>query len=219
MSLEFGFEHAGPRAITYHQCYEMADLLIQHCRKTMGGLNLNALPCAPSKEQKVPKESTCDQKKNANIAKPPKWHACRKQKGNRQKNNNKKKIDEESKIFRNQFSQLQEMVEDSQEAMEALEKALDEDRDQTETKEEEDEENKHDVDSVETQTLDEEIKKYVDQDKDESIACEINENIENIDDNIDENIVDNSSITDDKSEEEQSTCYEENDFEHDSEEG
>ena len=41
----------------------------------MGGLNPNALPHAPSKQQKVLKESTYDQKKNINIAKPPKCHA------------------------------------------------------------------------------------------------------------------------------------------------
>ena len=110
------------------------------------------------------------------------------------------------------------MVKDSQEAMDALEKAVDKDRYQTETKEEEDEENKHDVDSVEMQTLDKEIKKHADQDKDESIACEINENIENINDSIDENIVDNSNTTDDKSEEEQNAGYKESDCEHDSEE-
>ena len=68
------------------------------------------------------------------------------------------------------------------------------------------------------QTLDEEIKKHADQDKDESIACKINENIENIDDNIDENIVDNSDATDDKSEEDQNACYEESDCDYDSEE-
>ena len=85
MNFEFGLEHTGPHAVMHHQHYQMVDLLIQHCRKTMGGLNPNALPCALSKQQKVPKESTCDQKKNINIVKPPKWHACKKKKGNRQK--------------------------------------------------------------------------------------------------------------------------------------
>ena len=80
MSLEFGFEHAGLHTITYHQHYQKGYLLIQNCRKTMGGLNPNALPHVPSKQQKVPKESAYDQKKNINIAKPPKWHACKKKK-------------------------------------------------------------------------------------------------------------------------------------------
>ena len=186
----------------------------------MGGLNPNALPCAPSKQQKVPKESTYDQKKNINIAKPPKWHACKKKKGNRYKNNNKKKIDKETKIFGNRFSRLREMVADSEEATDALEKAVDKDRHQNENKEKEEEENKYDVDSVETQTLDEEIKKCADQDKNESFICKrnLNEKIENIYDNSDENIDDNSSATDNKSEKAQNECYEESDCDYDSEE-
>ena len=219
MSLDFGFDHAGPYTITHHQYYQMVDLLILCCRKTMGGLNPYALPYAPSKQKKVPKESTHDQKKNINIVKPPKWHACKKKKGNRCKNNDKKKIDKETKIFGNRFSRLREMVEDSQEVIDVLEKAVDEDTHQNENKGKEDEENEHDVDSVETQTLDEEIKKHVDQDKNESFMCKraANEKIENIHDNSDENVDDNSSATDGKSENAQNECCEESDCDHDSE--
>ena len=72
---------------------------------------------------------------------------------------------------------------------------------------------------METQTLDEEIKKYVDQNKNESFTCktEVNEKIENIYDNSDENVDDNSSATDDKSENAQNECYEESDYDYDSE--
>ena len=196
MSLDFGFDHAGPYTIMHHQHYQMVDLLILCCRKTMGGLNPHALPYVPSKQQKVPKESTHDQKKNINTVKPPTWHACKKKKGNRCKNINKKKIDKETKIFGNRFSRLREMVEDSQEVMDVLEKAVDKVVHQNENKGKEDEENKYDVDSVETQTLDEEIKKHVDQDKNESF----NENVDNNSDETDDEVEVNQSASNEECE-------------------
>ena len=51
MSLEFA--HAGPCTVAHNQCYQIVDLLMQHCRKTMGGLNPCALPYVPSSQQIV----------------------------------------------------------------------------------------------------------------------------------------------------------------------
>ena len=84
MSLEFA--HTGPHAVVHHQCYQMVDLLTQHCRKTMGGLNPCVLLYAPPTQQFVAKERTYNMKNNNNNAESSKWHACEKKKAQRCKN-------------------------------------------------------------------------------------------------------------------------------------
>jgi len=34
----------------------MVDLVMQHCKQTMGGLNPHALPCTPSQHQEIGKK-------------------------------------------------------------------------------------------------------------------------------------------------------------------
>ena len=99
MSLEFGLVRTGPCTVMHHQHYQMVDLLMQHCRKTMGGLNPNALPYAPLKQQNAKKESSYKQKNNNKKAEPSKWHICKEKKGCIYKNNNKNKKEKENKIF------------------------------------------------------------------------------------------------------------------------
>ena len=88
MSLELA--HTGLHTVAHHQCYQMVDLLMQHCRKTMGGLNPSALPCVPSTQPIVAEESTNAKRNNKENAESSKWHACKTNKGWRDKNNNKK---------------------------------------------------------------------------------------------------------------------------------
>ena len=66
MSLEFA--HTGPCTVVHHQCYQMVDLLMQHCRKTMGGLNPCALPHVPLTQKIVKEESANNKSNNKNNA-------------------------------------------------------------------------------------------------------------------------------------------------------
>ena len=65
MSLEF--VHAGPYTVVHHQCYQMVDLLTQHCRKTMGGLNPHALPYVPLTQKIVKEESANNKSKKSTF--------------------------------------------------------------------------------------------------------------------------------------------------------
>ena len=192
MSLEFGLE--GPYTVMHHQHYQMVDLLMQHCRQTMGGLNPHALPHVPSKNGT--KESACKPKNNKQNVEPSKWHTHKKKKGNRKKNINKNNTVQETKIVGNRFSRLQEMVKDCPEVTEVLKKVVEEEKPQNEN-----DIKKYEVESVEIQTLDEEIRKYKERDQ------KIEHNM-----NLNENIDDNSNKTDDESEEEQNAWCKEIDY-------
>ena len=196
MSLKFGLE--GPYTVMHHQYYQMVDLLTQHCRQTMGGLNPYALPYVPSKNGT--KESVCKPKNNKQNVEPSKWHTCKKKKGNRKKNINKNNKVKETKIVGNRFSRLQEMVKDCPEVTEVLKKVVEEEKPQNENKDENDIK-KYEVESVEIQTLDEEIRKYKEHDQ------KIEHNM-----NLNENIDDDSNKTDDESEEEQNAWCKEIDY-------
>ena len=201
MSLEF--VHAGPYTVVHHQCYQMVDLWIQYCRKTMGGLNPCALPYAPSSQQIVTEKSTNNKKNNKKNAESSKWHACETKKGWRCKNNNNKnKQEKETKIFGNRFNRLKEMAQDNHEVAEVLEKAVDEETHLNINKEE-NTSNKYDVDSADMHILDTEIQKHAEHDN--------NEGIQN-NRNLNENAEDNSNKTDEESDEEQHACEEESEY-------
>ena len=72
MSLEF--THTGQCTIMHHQCYQMADLLIECCRKSMGGLNPHAVPHAPSTSRIVTEDSANTKKKNNYNVESSKWN-------------------------------------------------------------------------------------------------------------------------------------------------
>ena len=158
MSLEFA--HTGPHAVVHHQHYQMVDLLMQHCRKTMGGLNLCALPYAPLTPQIVA-ESANNKRNNKKNAESSKWHACKTKKGCRYKNINNNKNEKKIKLFGNQFSQLTEMVQDNHKVAEVLETAVDEEINLNINKEETTR-NTHNVDSADMSILDAEMQKYED---------------------------------------------------------
>ena len=202
MSLEF--VHAGPYTVVHHQHYQMVDLLMQCCRKTMGGLNPHALPHAPSAQQIVAEESKNNKRNNNKNVESSKWHAWKTKKGRRYKNNNKNKKEKETKIFSNRFSRLKELAQDNHEVAEVLEKAVDEEKHLNINKVE-NTSNKYDADSADMCTLDAEIQKYVEHDNNEGIQNNRNSN---------ENIDDNSNKTNEESDEEHA-CEEES--KHDSE--
>ena len=177
MSLEL--VHTGPHTVAHHQYYQMVDLLIQHCRRTMGGLNPHALPHAPPTPQIVT-ESTNNKMNNTKNAEFSKWHACKTKKGRGYKNNNNKKKEKKTKLFGNRFSRLAEMVQDNQEVTDVLETAVDEEINLKMIKENTTR-NAYNVDSADMSMLDAEIQKYVDQDHNEGIQNNINLN-ENVDD-------------------------------------
>ena len=188
MSLEC--VHTGTHTVIHHQYYQMVDLLMQFCRRTMGGLNPHALPHAPlttsidneesaiddedrtntkqKNDNKV--ESSKSKKGRNNNTASTKWKACRTKKGRMSKNNNKNKKEKNNKIFCNRFSRSQETTQDTKEVMGMLEKAVD-DAKPTNVKKEEKEENKnisYDADTVDGNALETEIQKYVKSDKDDN---------------------------------------------------
>ena len=116
MSVEF--VHTGQHTIIHHQYYQMVDLLIEYCRKSMGGLNPRTMPYAPSTSRIVAEDSENAKKKNNNNVKSSKWNkrynnntaastkwnTCRTNKGRRHKNNNKNIKENNIKNFSNRFS-------------------------------------------------------------------------------------------------------------------
>ena len=42
-----GIDFTGPHTVMHHQCYQMVDMLMHHCRRAMCGLNPHALPHEP----------------------------------------------------------------------------------------------------------------------------------------------------------------------------
>ena len=170
MSVELA--HAGQCTIMHHQYYQMVDLLIECCKKSMGGLNPHAAPCAPSTSRIVAEESAKTKKKNNNNFesskwnKSSKWNTCRTKKGRRNQNNNKNIKEKNMKIVSNRFSRLQETTQDAKEVMDRIEKAVDEIKHATINEEkEESKENMHDADIVDINTLDAETHKCAEHDK------------------------------------------------------
>ena len=76
MSLELA--HAGTCTAVHHQYYQMVDILMQHCRKSMGGLNPHALPYAPPTQQGVEKSNTCTMRNKNKNEKTSTWNTCKK---------------------------------------------------------------------------------------------------------------------------------------------
>ena len=72
MSVEIA--HTGQHTMMHHQYYQMVDLLIEYCRKSMGGLNPCAMPYAPSTSQIVAEDSANTKKKNNNNVESSKWN-------------------------------------------------------------------------------------------------------------------------------------------------
>ena len=217
MSVELA--HTGQHTIAHHQYYQMVDLLIEHCRKSMGGLNPHAVPHAPSTSRIVTEDSANTKKKNNNNFesskwnKSSKWNACRTKKGRRNQNNNKNIKEKNMKIFGNRFSRLQETTQDTKEVMDMIEKAVDETKHATINEEkEESKENMHDVDIVDINALDAEMHKYVEHDKqDNNNNNEISENKTNNiekDENIDVNINEINEESECDSEKERLAYYE-----------
>ena len=79
MSVEF--VHTGQCTIMHHQYYQMVDLLIEYCRKSIGGLDPHVVPHAPSTSQIVTEERTNKKKNNNNNVESSTWHKCETKKG------------------------------------------------------------------------------------------------------------------------------------------
>ena len=174
MSLEF--VHAGTYTVMHHQYYQMVDILMQYCKKSMGGLNPHALPYAPATKQDVGKSNTHDMRNKKSNAKSSTWHACEKKKGRKYANKNKNKIVKETKGVANRFSRLQEMVKDNNELVEAIEKVVEEDKLRDTSKNENKNETKddkttnkdatsYDVDKIDESALDDIIQSFATNDR------------------------------------------------------
>ena len=191
--MSFELIHKGPYTVVHHQYYQMVDLLIQHWRRTMGGLNPYALPYIPP----TPKsniESTNNETNNTKNAESSKWHACKTKKGRGCKNNNNKKKEKKTRLFGNRFSRLAEMVQDEQDITDVLETAVDEELNLNVIKEKATR-NAYNVDSADVNLLDVEIQKYVDQDHNEDVQNNINSK-ENANENENaDNYVNNASTS------------------------
>ena len=217
MSLEFA--HAGTCAVVHHQHCQMVDLLMQHCRKSMGGSNPHALPHAPPTQQGVEQSNTYNTRNKNNNAKLSVWNTCEKKKGRKcinnnknQKKTNKTKI-EEDEIMSNRFSQSQNMVGDMTEATELLHKVADNDNNKNEDKDDKTT-NKDatscDADEIDESILGEVIKSFVKNDRHgkEQVTCDetsnacSNDNEEKYEDNDNEN---------DLLKKEESSCESDND--------
>ena len=77
----------GPHAVTHHQYYQMVDLLMQHCRRSIGRLNPHALPHVPVQHHEEVKMNRKPDKKTCRTNQEG-WKTQKTKKGNR--NNNKK---------------------------------------------------------------------------------------------------------------------------------
>jgi hypothetical protein len=200
MSLEF--VHTGPYTVAHHQYYQMVDLLTQLCRRTMGGLNPHAVPYVPLTSPIVTKERKTNKKNNKNTVESSKWHTCRTKKGRRYKNNNKNKKEKNIQSFGNRFSRLQEVVQDIDEVMDVLQKAVDDEKHLNINKEE-NTKNIYNVDTVDMNTLDAEIQKHVEHDNvEKNENNDDDENIENVEnnDNVDADLDVNQDESNEESE-------------------
>ena len=55
-NIKYGVDYTGPHTVMHHQCHQMVDLVMRHCKQTMHGLNPYALPCIPSQHQESEKK-------------------------------------------------------------------------------------------------------------------------------------------------------------------
>ena len=121
-----GIDYTGPHAVMHHQYYQMVDLLIHCCRRTMCGLNPHALPHAPLQHQDVTKKNSKqkqkDKKQNLEPLKQ-EWHTQSRKKGKPNPNKCKNQI-KDTKKFENRFSRLQNMTKDMSEVTEILWKTV-----------------------------------------------------------------------------------------------
>ena len=198
-----GVDHAGPHAVMHHQHCQMVDLLMQHCRRTMCGLNPHALPHAPLQHQDVTtKNSKQKQKDEQQNLEPSKkeWHTCRKKKGKQNPNKNKNQV-KETNNFKNRFNRLQDVTKDMNEVTEILWETVKEQNNANNCEEKKENDNEHadeknecNVDSVEINKLDEEIRKCVENEQSDNESMNKiveNANIEH-EKNVQENIDDDS---------------------------
>ena len=93
-----GIDFSGLRAVFHYQYFQMVDLLMQCYRRSMCGLNLCTLPCAPPKYQEEINKmnAKCEEKiLKPNLAKLKQgWKMCINKKGKKNKNNKKSKVEE-----------------------------------------------------------------------------------------------------------------------------
>lgn len=194
MSLEF----VGAYTPMHHQYFQMVDMLIHHWKRTMDGLNPYAMSYVPSTTRIDTEDRVCTKKKNDNNVESSKWNKgydndatastkwniCRTKEGRGYDNNNKNKKERNNKVFGNRFSRLQELAQDNQEVMDMLEKAVDETKHTTINKVEEEvnTNNSYNVDTVDMKTLEAEIQKHVESDRNDNNknnnASDKKENIE-----------------------------------------
>ena len=202
--MSFECVYKGPYTVVHHQYYQMVDLLIQHWRRTMGGLNPYALPHVPP-TPKSDAERTSNKMNNKKNAESTKWHARKTKKGRGCKNNNNKKKEKKTRLFTNRFSRLAEMVEDEHEITDVLETAVDEEGNSNMIKKKTTR-NACNVDSADMTLLDAETQKHVNQDYDEIIQNNINLN-ENVDENENADNSANNASTSNKTESNEESEY------------
>ena len=68
--INYGVDFTGPCTVIHHQHYQMVNLLMQHCRRSMCGLNQCALTHAPSqhRESEIKKKNQEHKEKKPNLA-------------------------------------------------------------------------------------------------------------------------------------------------------
>lgn len=203
----YGIDYTGPCAVMHHQHYQMIDLLIQHCRQSMRGLNPHALPCVPSQHQEIEKKSRNqeDKDRKPNLAQSKQgWKTCNKNKGKR--NQIKKHKVKKTENHENRFSRLQDMVKDMTEVMELLSETVKDQNNKNngvekmESTNENKDINSYHVDSVEINVLDDVIKAHVESDqRDNEEGLNKNAEKEKIDyekNHMQENVIDSQKMKD-----------------------
>ena len=113
---------SGLHTVIHHQCYQMVDLLIQHFRRSMCGLNPYALPYMPQHKEDM--NETEESKKTNKRQKIPFDQGWKKQRNtkrcNNVKNNNITEKEREINANANQFQRLQALVGDMTEVTSVL---------------------------------------------------------------------------------------------------
>jgi len=92
-NINYGVDFTGPHTVIHHQHYQMVDLLMQCCRRSMCGLNPHILPCAPSqhREIEIKNRNQEDKDRKSNLAQSKQgWKTQNKNKGKRNKNKQNK---------------------------------------------------------------------------------------------------------------------------------
>ena len=100
----YGVDFTGPHAVIQHQHYQMVYFLMQHCRRSMCGINPCALPCVPSqyREIEIKNRNQEDKDRKPNLAQSKQgWKTQNKNKGKR--SNNKQIKEETTDVHENRF--------------------------------------------------------------------------------------------------------------------